>query len=243
MDKEEIAQLRREKYNNDEYADMRADIERLKAGEPLAYVIGNQPFLGLSIDLSSRPLIPRPETEWWAEALATHIGERPLRVLDLCAGSGAIGLSLLAHCPAVRVSFGEVAEAHAKQIETNVERNALDATRTDIRSGDLFAPFTGERFDLIAANPPYIPEPRELDESVVEYEPREALFAGSDGLDIIRRIAAEAPAYLSEGGELWMECDIDNIEKAAALLEEGGASGVEIRIDPYGRPRLAVAYY
>lgn len=243
MDKEELAQLRREKYDDNPYADMSADIERLKAGEPLAYVIGNQPFLGLSIGLASRPLIPRPETEWWAEELAAHIGERPLQVLDVCAGSGAIGLALLDQCANAYISFGEKEEGHAAQIAQNLERNGLDASRATIASGDLFAPFAGKTFDIIAANPPYIPEPRELDESVTEYEPHEALFAGADGLDLIRRIAAEASLYMNEGGELWMECDIDNVEAAAALLEQGGAKSTQIRIDPYGRPRLAVAYY
>lgn len=243
MDKEDREHLRREKYGNDPYADMRDDSKRLEAGEPLAYVIGNQPFLGLTIGLESHPLIPRPETEWWTEELAAHIAERPLKVLDLCAGSGAIGLALLAHCQNVHVSFGEHDEAHTSQIADNLSRNSLDASRASIHAGDLFAPFAGERFDLIATNPPYIPEPRELDESVTEYEPHDALFAGSDGLDVIQRIAAEASSYITQGGKLWMECDIENIEEAARLLTEGGAKHTQIRIDPYGRPRLLLAYY
>ena len=233
IDKDDREALFREKPDATE-----ADLERLRQGEPLAYVIGNQPFLGLTVNLTSRPLIPRPETEWWTELLIERIGTAPVRVLDLCAGSGAIGLAVLKHCPNAHVSFGEISAAHTKQIEENITLNRLDAARADIRSGDLFEPFAGERFDFIAANPPYIPERRPLDTNVTEYEPAEALFAGEDGLSVIRRIAAEAAAYLRPTGEVWIECDIDNIEAAASLFPHS-----TIHTDPYGRPRLLVAYY
>lgn len=230
IDKDDLAALYREKPGAGP-----DDLERLKQGEPLAYVIGNQPFLGLSIGLASRPLIPRPETEWWTEELIGRIGDKPLRVLDLCAGSGAIGLAVLKHCPNAHISFGELKSEHVAQIKENLEANGLDASRAVIREGDLFAPFAGETFDIIASNPPYIPERRDLDESVTEYEPAEALFAGPDGLSIIRRILEDAPKHCSE---LWMECDVDNIEEAAKL-----SPGSEVHTDPYGRPRLLVAYY
>lgn len=240
---QDIALLRREKYNDDSAVDLTEDIERLRAGEPLAYVIGHIPFYGLSLSLDSRPLIPRPETEWWTEKVVERIGEAPLRALDLCAGSGAIGLALLKHCPQVHVSFGELRKEHTELIKTNLERNNLDATRATIHFGDLFAPFAGERFDLIVTNPPYIPEARELEQSVKDYEPSEALFAGADGLQVISQIAKEASAHLHPSGELWMECDIANIEKAKALLTDGGAQEVSLFNDQYERPRVLVAYY
>jgi len=91
----EIGQLLRDKYGGDPKADLTQDIARLDAGEPLAYVIGWIPFLGLTIRLDSHPLIPRPETEWWTEELIAHLkdlfGDTPFRLLDMCAGSGAIG--------------------------------------------------------------------------------------------------------------------------------------------------------
>lgn len=246
----EVRQLIRDKYGSPYSAresDLEADIARLAAGEPLAYVIGWAPFLGLRIDLSSRPLIPRPETEWWTNellaTLAKRCGEEPFRFLDLCAGSGAIGLAALAKLPNALVSFGELESAHAELIRKNIEANALDATRASIRRGDLFTPFFGERFDIIATNPPYVPSARELEESVRSHEPASALYAGKDGLDVIRRIAAEAKAHLAPAGELWMECDIANIEEAGELVRAGGAGRVEIRTDQYGRPRLVVGYY
>lgn len=235
--------LVREKYNGNRDAVSSEDIERLQKEEPLAYVIGSQPFLGLSIGLSSHPLIPRPETEWWTELLIKRIGKEPLQVLDLCAGSGAIGLAILKHCPHALVSFGEIEEAHGTLIAKNLKENTLDEARADIRTGDLFAPFAGQRFDIIASNPPYVPLERELPENVKNFEPERALFAGSDGLSIIRKICSDISLHIKQEGELWIECDIEHIEEARRLLEEHGASHTEIRIDQYGRPRLIVGYY
>ena len=239
--------LIRDKYHGDRSADLSDDLARLAAGEPLAYVIGWVPFLGLRIGLGSKPLIPRPETEAWAEELVTRLEERygagPFRFLDLCAGSGAVGLAALAKLPGAKVSFGELMPEHAAQIRENLEANGLDAARADIREGDLFAPFKDARFDIIATNPPYVPEGRALDPSVTEHEPPEALYAGGDGLSVIRRICKEASAHLMPGGELWMECDVEHIASAKELLLAHGAARAEIRTDPYGRPRVAVGYY
>lgn len=240
-ERNDVEALIREKYSGDREAPgVAADLARLDAGEPLAYVIGNQPFLGLSLSLGSRPLIPRPETEWWTELLCERIGDAPLRILDLCAGSGAVGLAVLKQCGNARVSFGELVPEHAKTIRENLERNGLDAARADIRTGDLFAPFVGERYDLVAANPPYIPEGRALDSSVTDHEPGEALFSGPDGLSVIRRIAAEAAAFAPE---LWMECDQSNADEAARLCLEADARRADVRIDQYERPRLVVSYW
>lgn len=250
---EDIRALRRDKYGDDPDADLAEDVARLAAGEPLAYVIGWVPFLGLNIFLDSRPLIPRPETEWWTEKLVAHLreafGDRPFSFLDLCAGSGCIGLAVLKAFPQARVSFGELSPEHCALIRENLEANGLDAARADIRESDLFDAFAGEahggsgsgRFDCVAANPPYVPEGRELDAGVVDFEPHEALFSGPDGLALIRRIAQEAPFYLNEGGELWLECDSAHAEDAQALLVASGLAA-ELHTDLYGRPRLLVAY-
>lgn len=246
----DIRSLVRDKYGSLDAARAGAledDMRRLESGEPLAYVIGWMPFHCLRIGLESRPLIPRPETEWWTgelvEALKKKYGEKPFRFLDLCAGSGAIGLVILAEFPNAHVTFGELEAAHIDQIQANIERNGLDASRTLVRRGSVFVPFFESRFDVIAANPPYIPSTRKLEESVAAHEPEVALFSGKDGLDVIRTIAKEAKAHLSPGGELWMECDVDNIESARELVREGGAHKTELRTDQYGRPRLVVGYY
>lgn len=221
-----------------------ADIRRLGTGEPLAYVIGWMPFSGLRIHLDSKPLIPRPETEWWTEelirAMRDAYGGRPFSFLDLCAGSGAVGCAVLASFPNAQVSFGEAVPEHASTIRKNIEENGLDAARAKILIGDLFEPFGGERFDAIAANPPYIPRGRALEESVSRYERPEALYAGEDGLDLIRRIAREAPEHLATDGMLWVECDAEHAEEALRLVREGGRKDAAIRTDQYGRPRLIV---
>lgn len=247
MDKDNQEALIRDKYQGDRSADLSADLARLEAGEPLAYVIGWIPFLGLRIDLTSHPLIPRPETEYWTEVLIERLkkrfGDTPFSFLDLCAGSGAIGLAVLKALPNAHVGFGELELAHTQLILKNIEMNGLDQSRAVIRRGNLFAPFFDEEFDVIATNPPYVPSERVLDESVTAYEPAGALYAGPRGLDLITRIAREAPRHLAEDGELWMECDIENIETAQSLVLEGGASRVDIRTDQYGRPRTLVGYY
>jgi release factor glutamine methyltransferase len=124
----------------------------------------------------------------------------------------------------------------------------LDAARADIRIGDLFAPFEGdaqgahginERFDIIVANPPYIPDGRALDASVARFEPAEALRGGPDGLAIIRRIADEAPKHLAPGGELWMEVDAPSAEDARGIVERA-LGRATLYPDPYGRARLIV---
>jgi len=244
----EKALLLRDKYNDNLEADLSKDLVRLAAGEPLAYVIGWVPFLGLRINLDSRPLIPRPETEAWTEELHARLtekfGDQPFTFLDLCAGSGAIGLSVLARFPLARVRFSELVPEHAMLIRRSIDENNLDASRATVHTGDLFDAFpSDQRFDMIATNPPYVPETRTLDRSVTDFEPRVALYAGEDGLDLVRRIAHEASNRLESSGELWMECDIDNIEEAKELLLSGGAKHALIRNDQYGRPRVCVGYY
>ncbi len=229
--------------------------------EPEAYKIGWQPFIGLKIYLDSRPLIPRPETEWWTEKLLSERAEgksvvrlglaarsatdfssareRPLMFLDLCAGSGAIGCAALAKLPNTQVYFGEIDPAHEATILKNIRENNLDESRADVRIGDLFEPFDDMRFDVIAANPPYIPAGRELPSSVVDYEPALALRAGTDGLDLIRHIATSVRCHLTERGVAWIEVDSAAASDAAALFTAQGLSA-EIRTDQYNRPRTIV---
>ncbi len=247
--------------------------------EPEAYKIGWQPFLGLKIYLDSRPLIPRSETEWWTEQLLKKLigressesfsvvrlglaarsatekgsgGERHLRLLDLCAGSGAIGCAMLSRLPNAQVYFGEIDPVHEPTILKNIRENNLDAspyfakatkgTRADVRIGDLFAPFDDMKFDVIAANPPYIPVGRVLPASVADYEPAIALRSGADGLDLMRRIAMELSQHLTKDGVAWIECDSPSAEAASRLFTTQGLTA-EIRTDQYGKPRVIVVSF
>lgn len=233
--------LLEEKYGGKRTAEYEQDRARLFRGEPLGYVIGWQPFLGLKIYLDSRPLIPRPETEWWTDQLLSHVGHvgrvSYMGFLDLCAGSGAIGCFALAKLRGAEVYFGEIDPSHKATIVKNIRENGLEESRAHVRIGDLFEPFRGMKFDLIAANPPYVPADRTLPASVADYEPARALFAGGDGLDSIRRIAAELPEHLAEGGVAWIECDAAHASDARALFIARGLLA-KIRTDQYGKPRI-----
>jgi len=230
--------------------------------EPIAYTIGWQPFLGLKIYLDSRPLIPRPETEWWTEQLLSELeetnsvvglglaarsatefvssSEQTFSFLDLCAGSGAIGCAALARLPNAEVFFGEIDPAHKATILKNIRENNLDESRAHICIGDLFEPFCDIKFDIIAINPPYIPTDRELPVSVADYEPALALRAGTDGLDLIRRIATSVRCHLTKNGVLWCECDSPTAETARALFEKQGFNA-KILNDQYDQPRVICA--
>jgi release factor glutamine methyltransferase len=275
VSKKDIDALLRDKYAEQENFDRSiveksdefgADVERLAAGEPLAYGIGWVPFLGLKIylDAQTRPLIPRSETEWWTEKLIAHLKykfeDRPFILLDLCAGSGAIGLAVLATFPNARISFGEIEPGFELLIKKNLKENNLDESRADIKIGNLFEPFdrttsnkkdSADRtsishFDIIATNPPYIPETRKasLSESVTDFEPHNALFSEADGLGSIKKIIAQAHDHLSENGELWMECDIVNISQAESLLQKSYPSAeTTVHRDQYGRLRLLVTHF
>jgi len=240
---EDIRSLLGDKYGNDPNADLSEDIRRLEGGEPLAYVIGWIPFLDLRVHLDSRPLIPRPETEWWTERLIQHLGkkygESEFSFLDLCAGSGAIGLSALKEFPNAYVTFAELVPEHCMLIQKNLAENNLNVSHASICESNLFSGLPKKRYDIIASNPPYVPEDRTLDRSVMDFEPSRALFSGPDGLFHIRQIAEKAPPYVNEGGELWLECDSEHAEAARALF----GTGAELHTDQYGRPRLVVSYY
>lgn len=237
----------RDKYGGDASQITTEDERRLASGEPVAYIIGWVPFLGLEVFLDSGPLIPRSETEWWTEKLIEHLKtkytDQAFTFLDLCAGSGAIGLAILKHCPNAQVSFAELVPEHTKLIRQNIERNALDTSRAHIYVGDLFTPLDTMTFDVVATNPPYIPEDRVLEKSVTEFEPANALFGGVGGLSHIRRIAQVSKKYVNPGGELWLETDSDSVTRSGELLAQGGALLTLIQNDVYDRPRLVIAYY
>lgn len=242
------AHLARDKYDGDASRITRSDEQRLANGEPLAYVIGWVPFLHTRIRLDSHPLIPRVETEWWTERLIERLKERfgdsPFHLLDLCAGSGCIGIAVLHALPNSRVTFAELVPEHIQSIYRSLGDNGIDPARASLFAGNLFNALPERtRFDVIATNPPYIPSDRTLPESVIAHEPHEALFGGTEGTDLIALIARHAPDYLTAGGELWMECDISNIDTASKQLIEGGATSSEILEDQFGRPRTVLAFY
>jgi HemK-like putative methylase len=205
---QEEAWLLREKYNGEHTSEYVVDLERLRRGEPLAYVIGFVPFLDTRIYLDSYPLIPRPETEFWVEKAISSLKDTPMpQVLDLCAGSGCIGVALAHALPAVRVDFAEIETRHHTTIERNVMQNGIEKSRTHIFDGDLFGSIIpNQQYSAILTNPPYIdPNIDRTEESVRSHEPHLALYGGEHGFEIIERIIKSAPNYLKSDGTLFIE--------------------------------------
>ena len=189
---------------------------RREQREPLQYILGSQSFMGFSFKTDPRALIPRNDTEALCEEALRHI--RPGdRVLDLCTGTGALGIAIKKLCPKAIVTATDISEAALSLAEENAR-----SLQAEVRflQGDLFAPVSGEEFEVIVSNPPYIPEAlRGRLQAEVEKEPALALFAGEDGLDFYRRIAREAPSRLSPQGWLCLEVGDGEAETVATLLK------------------------
>ena len=218
-------------------------VERRLAGEPVAYLIGEWEFYGLTLDVTPDVLIPRMDTEVLAERailLARAAGEGA-RVLDLCAGSGCVGLAVAANVPTCRVVLADISEAALKICKGNVRRNELNARVTCVQADALQKPDAALwDFDVIACNPPYIPtgDLAGLDVSVRDYEPRSALDGGADGLDFYRAIAAQWGSALRLGGSLLFEVGINQAMDVAALLERSGFEDIQSTQDTQGIPRV-----
>lgn len=213
-------------------------LARRAQGEPVAYLTGRRAFWSFELMVSADTLIPRPETELLVElALERLPAGAESRVADLGTGSGAIALALAYERPqaqvvAVDVSPGalDIARANARE---------LGLGNVEFRQGDWLQPLTGERFDLIASNPPYIAEADpHLD--ALRYEPEPALSSGADGLDAIHIIASTAPVHLRSGGWLLLEHGWDQGDAVRALLQAAGFDNVETRRDLERRDRVTL---
>lgn len=250
MKSQESAWLLEEKYDGVKNDAFVADCARLEAGEPLAYVIGWVPFLDCRIYLDSTPLIPRPETEYWTELAIAEIQKtdattkRPLRILDLCAGSGAIGVAVAKALPTTHLAFAELDPAHLPTIERNLTKNLpfewkVLEERLTVLESDLFAAVS-DSYDFILTNPPYIDPVLDRAEAAVKaHEPHSALYGGEDGLELIAQIIATAPTHLNPGGQLWIEHEPEQAAAIARLGTEGGYT-TTTHNDQYGQHRFSV---
>ena len=216
--------------------------QRHLAGEPVAYLIGEWEFYGLPLDISESVLIPRPDTEVLVEqALSRLQGVSEPRILDLCAGSGCIGLALAKHLPGSRVVLGELDEGALRICRQNIRRNDLTGRVVSLQMNALEKPpaHLGE-FDAIVSNPPYIPDGdiAELDVSVRDYEPHLALRGGEDGLDFYRAICAQWRTALRADGRLLFEVGIGQADDVLRIMRSCGFGDVEITPDLNGIPRV-----
>ena len=190
---------------------------------PLQYLVGKAPFYHRSFLVDSRVLIPRPETELLCEwALELIKGQPCPRILDLCCGSGCIGLTVKAEYPDARVTLADISADALAVASQNAEALSLDVC---FHRGDLLDGFPEESFDLVLSNPPYIP----------------AGDCGMDGCDVYRRIASGARSVLAPGGLLLMELGIHEAEPVSSLLSACGYTGIRIRKDYAGIQRMILA--
>lgn len=201
-------------------------VTRRLAHEPLQHILGEWDFMGLTFKVSSDVLIPRQDTETLAEEAERLIKERGYKtLLDICTGSGCIGISLQERT-GIRATIADISEKALAVARENAQSLGVNC---EIVQSDLFSAFHGRKFDLITANPPYIPSEtvKTLSEEVKK-EPLLALDGGADGLCIYRRIAKGYGAFLNEGGALLMEIGFDQGKSVPALFE--GARGAEIKL-------------
>jgi len=213
-------------------------VERRRQGEPIAYILGKREFYGLDFEVTRAVLIPRPETELLVElALARIAADAVVRVLDLGTGSGAIAVALAKERPQARVTAVDVDYAALAVARANASRHGVGVR---FFCGDWFGPLSGERFDLIVANPPYVAaaDPH-LALGDVRFEPQRALLGGADGLDCIRAIVAGAAAHLRPGACLLFEHGYDQAEACRALLEAQSFCAVQTWPDLAGIPRVS----
>lgn len=218
-------------------------IQRRLEGEPVAYIVGEWEFYGLPLDISRDVLIPRADTEVLAERaiLKARTAGEGGRVLDLCAGSGCVGLAVAANAPECRVVLADLSEGALRLCKQNVRRNSLNARVTCISANALEAPSSVLwDFDVIACNPPYIPtgDIEGLDVSVKDFEPLMALDGGVDGLDFYRVIASKWKSALRLGGTLIFEVGIDQAEAVAQIMADNGFENIVTTEDTGGIQRV-----
>lgn len=217
-------------------------VDRHLAGEPVAYLIGEWEFFGLPLDISPDVLIPRPDTEVLAEqaiAYCRTLGE--CRVLDLCAGSGCVGLAVAANVPNARAVLGDLSEGALKICRQNIRRNGLTGRVISMQVDALSkpSPNLGE-FQCIVCNPPYIPhgDIAGLDVSVRDYEPHLALDGGEDGLEFYCAITQLWRDALTPGGRIYFEVGVGQADMVLRIMRAVGFGDIQIVKDLHGIPRV-----
>ena len=223
-------------------------VKRVVAGEPLAYVLGEWDFYGMTLQVNNQVLIPRDDTCAVTE-LAIHqalfLSEAP-RIMDLCTGSGCIGLAIASKVKDAKVTLADLSKDALKVAKKNVAAHRLGSRVSCVSVNALEdpAPFLG-KFDMIVSNPPYITkrEMWDLPDSVKRYEPRMALYGGEDGLDFYHAIADKFRAALKPGGYLCFEFGMGQGDDVCRILEENGYTVLERKNDFNDRERAVLARY
>lgn len=212
---------------------------RLNA-EPIAYITGEWEFFSLSFLVRPPVLVPRPETEHLVETALQYVGDKAACVLDLCTGTGCVGIAIARNAPKTRLVATDIASEAVRLTEENAQRLGV---ALETRQGDLFAalrPGDGP-FDVIVSNPPYVEEDDWplLPPVIRLHEDPRAVLGGKDGLDVTRRIISDTPRHLKPGGLLAFEIGERQRDAVAALLEQTGFRDIAFANDLAGIPRVA----
>lgn len=208
------------------------------------YARGSVPFLGTTISLDSKPLIPRTETEYWVEKALQEISDDgEVRVLDLFSGSGCIGVATLFHKPLSKVTLAEKEEHHLKTINKNVQENGIDPERTSVVQSDVWSGVAGP-FEYVFANPPYISKERNtVSKEALKSEPHKALFAEDDGFFFIEKTIEKLPQFLIPSGVCFIEHEPFHAERIQAMAREVGMEAAthkdQYRVLRYSRLNMA----
>ncbi len=222
------------------------DIERLEKGEPVDYIIGFVDFLGRKIDLSKRPLIPRPETEYWVNNFIKESGILNLesRILDMFSGSGCIGIAILKNIKNARVDFADADKKYLEQIKINLELNKIEKNKYRIIKSNIFLNIKA-KYNFILANPPYLAKRKikRVGESVLKFESSKALFGGDDGLFFIRKFLKDAKNFLEQEAKIYMEFDSWQKPAIEIILKKNSYKNFEFQKDQYGKWRYVIIIF
>ena len=222
---------------DDDVETFRSLVAARAGGRPLAYITGEREFWSLPLTVTPDTLIPRPDTETLVEAALALALPDTAWVLDVGTGSGAVALALAHERPGWQVTGSEVSGGALTVAQDNARALSLNVTFVE---GENLGPFESERWDLIVSNPPYVREDDpHLLQGDLRYEPRAALAAGADGLDVIRPLVARAREHLNPGGWLLLEHGYDQAEPVAELLAEAGFRACFMQRDLAGNPRVS----
>ncbi|MFJ7734227.1 peptide chain release factor N(5)-glutamine methyltransferase [Lysinibacillus sp. NPDC097231] len=217
-------------------------IEEHADGRPVQYCVGSEEFYGRSFIVDESVLIPRPETEELVlgtiNRMSKIFNRQALKLADIGTGSGAIAISMKLECPALTVVATDLSQDALATAQKNAQRLEADV---DFRLGDLTAPLSGEKFDIVLSNPPYIAfdEAKEMSSIVLEHEPHSALFAEEDGLVLYRKLAEQLPDFMNKPALIGLEIGYTQGEQVAKFFKDSFPQAtISIEKDINGKPRM-----
>lgn len=222
----------------DELAEYKSLIIQRASGQSIAYILGEKQFMDFNLKVNSTVLVPRPETELLVEFVLEKFADAELNVLDLCTGSGAIGIALAKYRPDWQLTSTDISAAALDVARENADKYSL-GERIKFVQTDMFANLPSGKYNIIVSNPPYIPmtDKQHLAPEVL-CEPHTALFAKENGLYFYKVIAGQAATYLAEGGAIFLEYGLGQAAAIIEIFKVQGYSDFEIRKDYAGIERM-----